>query len=164
MLTLQAESVIYGNLRVARSVPAEYSVNAYAVDILHPGQEYFYVYEREELKRDNLDWKEITKYTFFESGKDWVKVQIEIPGLGNVAQDNIQVDFGIRSLEVRIIGLAGLNYKLRVPYTHHPYNPEKSKFLAKGDKLTVSLFKRKQDDNWFTLQKQAMIGETLDDK
>ena len=69
----QCNSIVYFNIRTAKSVPAEYSLNAYVVDVLRPGREYFAVYEKEQLAWEDKDYKEITKYLFFESGKDWVK-------------------------------------------------------------------------------------------
>ena len=74
------------------------------------------------------------------------------------------MDFGLRSLEVRVLNLGGKNFKLRVPKTHHTYNNEKSKFIVKENKIVVSIHKSKKDDNWFTLHKQEMIGESIDDK
>ena len=65
---------------------------------------------------------------------------------------------------MRVIGLKGVNYKLRVPKTHHPYNKDKSKYLVKDGKVVITIQKRKSDDHWFTLQKQNMIGEGVDDK
>ena len=151
-------------MRVAKLVPGEYSLNALASDVLKDREEYFYIYEREDLLKDSRQYQEVTKYIFFESGTDWVKIQFELEGLAQLSKEKIEVDFGIRSLEVRILDLKGVNYKLRVPKTHHPYNSDKSKWITKENKITISLFKRQKEDNWFTLQKQQMIGETLDDK
>ena len=89
---------------------------------------------------------------------------MELNGIGKLPKEQIEVDFGIRTLELRVIGLGGKNYKLRVGKTHHPYEPTKSKYLIKENKIVLSLAKRRSDDNWFTLHKQNMIGETLDDK
>ena len=54
-------------------MPGEYSQNAYCVDVLRHGGEYFVVYEKEEIVRDEREYKEVTKYLFFESSQDWVK-------------------------------------------------------------------------------------------
>ena len=48
-------------------------MNAMAADVLVPGHEYFYVYEKEAIERENILYSEITKYVFFESGDSWVK-------------------------------------------------------------------------------------------
>lgn len=160
----KCEAIIYMNLRVVRGVASEFSMNARVTDVLKNGAEYFLYYSKEETVRDTNVYTEVKKYVFFESGADWVKVQVELEGVGSLKKEDIIVDFGPRSLELRVMGLKGVNYKLRVNKTHHPYNNEKSKFLVKENKIILSLFKRKQDDHWFSLQKQNMIGETLDEK
>ena len=71
---MQPERVIYANLRRNKSIPAEYSLNAWAVDVLTPNQSYYFLYEKEApALGDGRDYVEITKYLFFESGTDWVK-------------------------------------------------------------------------------------------
>ena len=89
---------------------------------------------------------------------------IELDGVGGLPKENIVIDFGIRTVDLKIADLKGVNYRFRVGKTHHPYNSEKSKIVVKDNKLTICLFKQKQTDNWFALHKQNMIGETLDDK
>ena len=69
----KASSIIYFNVRAAKSVPGEYSLNAYVADVLQNKREYYAVYEKEQVVYEDKDYKEITKYLFFESGKDWVK-------------------------------------------------------------------------------------------
>lgn len=85
-------------------------------------------------------------------------------GIGKLKKENFEVKFGIRTLDFKIKDYEGKNLRFRVPKTHYPYNPEGSKYLVKDDKIIISLKKRKESDNWFTLYKQKMIGETLDDK
>lgn len=41
------EAVIYMNLRIAKSVPSEFSQNARAEDILKDGKTYYFYYEKE---------------------------------------------------------------------------------------------------------------------
>ena len=67
------DSIIYSNIRVFKDVEGEYSNNAKVVDVLKNKRQYFFVYEKEEVNYDNIDYVEITKYIFYESGSDWVK-------------------------------------------------------------------------------------------
>lgn len=79
-------------------------------------------------------------------------------------KENIQIDFGVRSLDIKLIDYKGKNLRLRVPKTHHQYDAKNSKFELDEKKITVSLKKASESDNWFTLHKQNLIGETIDDK
>lgn len=54
--------------------------------------------------------------------------------------------------------------RLRVPKTHNTYNAKESKFMSNEKKIVVSLRKNLPTDNWFTLHKQDLIGETIDYK
>ena len=101
---------------------------------------------------------------FYESGQTWVKVRIDLKDVGKLEKESVVVEFGVRSLDVKLIGYEGKNLRLRVPRTHYPYNPEGSKFLVRDDKIIVSLKKRDASDTWNALHKQEMIGEGLDDK
>lgn len=87
-------------------------------------------------------------------------------GLENLPKEKFEIDFGVRSLDAKIIDYPeeGQNLRLRVPKTHHTYDASKSKFLVKTGKLIISLKKANLTDNWFTLHKQNLIGETIDDK
>ena len=44
-----------------------------AFDVLKNKHEYYFYYEKEDTQRDTREYAELTKYMFFESGKDWVK-------------------------------------------------------------------------------------------
>ena len=47
----------------------------------------------EVVKEDNKVYEEIRKYMFYESGKMWVKVRVELPGLNLLPKESIIVDF-----------------------------------------------------------------------
>lgn len=52
----------------------------------------------------------MTKYTFYESGKKWVKVLIEFKGIKNHGEDKISCTFNKRSLQLKILNYNGHNY------------------------------------------------------
>lgn len=91
-------------------------------------------------------------------------MRIDLEGIGKLPKESIIVDFGVRSLDLKIIDYNGKNLRLRVPKTHNTYDAAKSKYLVKENKIVVSIRKKNETDNWFTLHKQDLIGETLDDK
>lgn len=45
-------------------------------------------------------FKTVTKYSFFESGKNWVKVLIEFPGIKDHPSDKIKCEFTNRTLKL----------------------------------------------------------------
>lgn len=92
------------------------------------------------------------------------RVRIDLPELDSIPKENIIVDFGVRSLDIKIIGYKGKNLRLRVPKTHNTYDAKSSKFMSNEKKIVVSLRKNLESDNWFTLHKQNLIGESIDDK
>lgn len=92
------------------------------------------------------------------------RVRIELPDLHTLPKENIIVDFGVRSLDIKLVGYKGKNLRLRVPKTHYQYDAKSSKFEVDEKKITVSIKKISETDNWFTLHKQDLIGETIDDK
>lgn len=95
---------------------------------------------------------------------NFLRVRIDLEGIGKLPKENIIVDFGVRSLDVKILDYNGKNLRLRVPKTHNLYDFAKSKYLYKENKIVISLKKKNETDNWFTLHKQDLIGETMDDK
>ena len=109
-------------------------------------------------------YDEIRKYMFYESGKMWVKIRIDLAGLNMLPKENIVVDFGVRSLDIRLIDYQGKNLRLRVPKTHNTYDSKASKFEVDEKKIVLSIKKNHETDNWFTLHKQNLIGESVDDR
>lgn len=67
------------------------------------------VVEATSNQNDILKYKTLTKYTYYESGKDYLKVDLsELAGI--TTADNINVDFQNRSLTVKISGFKGDNF------------------------------------------------------
>ena len=51
----------------------------------------------------------------------------------------VAVDFGPRSFDVRVEGLGGANYRLKIPELYDVVDPDKCKFRVKRDKLVLTL-------------------------
>jgi hypothetical protein len=94
------------------------------------------------------------------------RIRIELEGIEKIPKENFEIEFGVRSLDAKILDYPqpGRNLRLRVPKTHHTYNAAQSKYLVKTGKIIISLKKANISDHWFTLHKQNLIGETIDDK
>lgn len=54
----------------------------------------------DEIELDN--YKTVTKYTFYESGKRWVKVLLEFNNIKEHPKDKIQIEFKQRSFFLKV--------------------------------------------------------------
>ena len=63
---------------------SEFSLNARCIDVLRHEQSYYFVYEKEQLERDRRVYNEVSKYIFYESGSDLVKIVVELEGIGHL--------------------------------------------------------------------------------
>ena len=116
---------------------------------------------------DELQFKTLTKYSYYEATKKVIKVLIDLPGVHTVPKENIISKFETRSIELKIIGLngkkfdkqLGLNYYFGVPNTHCPLVPENSEVLITTDKITIRIRKDKEDGHWSALYKHKLLME-----
>lgn len=105
----------------------------------------------------------MSKYSFYDNGDQWVKVLLELKEVGKLDKGQLKGEFLPRSFGLKIHGYEGKDWIFRVPRLHFKINPDKCKFLLKPDKIIISLCKYKENDNWFTLFKQKMVGEVPSD-
>ena len=72
------------------------------------------VKQSEPSSFDILKYKTLNKYTYYESGPDYIKVELsELAGV--TSQEIISVDFLNRALTVRVENFKGANYQFTVP-------------------------------------------------
>ncbi len=57
----------------------------------------------------------MTKYSFYESGKNWVKVLLDLKDVGKHDKDKIKIDFSKRTFKLVITDFKGNNYQFTVP-------------------------------------------------
>lgn len=82
-----------------------------------------------------------------------VTVYVEIPNVGSV-KDNVQVEFGKCSFDLKVHGCDGRNYRLIKDNLDKDIVPEQSKFIVKKDKVVIKLQKVKGEysyDSWTSL-------------
>mmetsp|Transcript_48465 Transcript_48465/g.35671 ORF Transcript_48465/g.35671 Transcript_48465/m.35671 type:complete len:147 (+) Transcript_48465:140-580(+) len=77
------------------------------------------------------NFKTVTKYSYFESGKMTVKVLLEFPGIKNHPKEKITCIFKDRSLELKVMDYKGANYQFSVPKLHCYIEPEKCSYTLK---------------------------------
>jgi len=106
----------------------------------------------------------VQKYSYYESGSKWVKVQLEFfKGLKDHPADKLITEFKQRSLTIKVLDYKGANYQFQVPRLQCKVLPEQCSVTAKPDCLTINLRKFKDDDNWWSLFKTKAIGEVDSD-
>lgn len=57
----------------------------------------------------------LTKYSFYESGKSWVRVLLDMKDIKNHDKEKIQIQFQKRSFILKIMDYKGKNYQFSVP-------------------------------------------------
>ena len=105
----------------------------------------------------------LAKYSFYESGKKWVKVLLDFKDIKNHPADKITVEFKPRSFTVRVTEFKGQNYQFQVPKLQCYIVPEESSHTLKSDSIQISLRKAKDDDNWWSLFRTKAVGEVVSD-
>lgn len=85
-------------------------------------------------------YTEIKTFAFaFDEAKAKVSVYVDLPGVHDLEPARVAVDFGPRSFDVRVEGLGGANYRLKIPELYDVVDPDKCKFRVKRDKLVLTL-------------------------
>ena len=106
------------------------------------------------------EYKTMTKYSYSESGEKYVKVLLDFPDAKNlIKKEQVQCTFGERTFEILIAGYKGENYRFGVQNLHHRILPKDCSWSLKSNNVQVTLRKRKNEDNWWSLHKQKAVGE-----
>ena len=105
----------------------------------------------------------LAKYSYYESGKKWVKVLLDFKDIKNHPADKVTVEFKPRSFTVRVLEFKGQNYQFQVPKTQCAVVPEECSHTIKSDSIQITLRKAKDDDNWWSLFRTKAVGEVLSD-
>ena len=95
-------------------------------------------------------------------GKMFVKVNVTIKGIHNHDPTKITSVFDKRSLSIQIEDLGGKNLQFSVPKTQCLMVPERCKIGVRTDRITISIRKVNESDNWFALYKTKTIGGDSD--
>ena len=102
----------------------------------------------------DANYKTCTKYTFYESGEKYVKVLLDFPDAKKLlSKDKIQCNFDIRSFEIMIHDYNGENFTFAVPKLHCRILPPDCSFGFKSNNVVVTLRKKRNGDNWWSLFK-----------
>lgn len=108
---------------------------------------------------DDLKYKTLQTYSFWEANKKIVRVEVPLPGVHTINKENIISKFEETTLEIKINNLNGLHYLFAVPRLHASVIPNECDVTVKVDKLSIKLRKAKEEDNWSFLYKFKFVGE-----
>ena len=101
----------------------------------------------------------LTNYSYYESGKLWVKVLIPLKGIKTHPKSEIRCVFKKKSFELRVYGFGGKNYRFGVMHLQCAINANKSTYVLKTNEFGISLYKDKESDNWWSLFKKKAVME-----
>merc|ERR1711935_25578 len=130
-----------GLLTYNRHVKPDYNKKSLATWVLHEDMVLNYLYTKIEDKVVN--YTPITKYTFYDNNDQWVKVLLDLQGIGSIDKENLKGEFLPRSFAFKIHGYEGKDLIFRVPKLHFKINPDKCKWILKPNKIIISLCKYK---------------------
>lgn len=88
-------------------------------------------------------------------------VFVDLPGVGSV-KDHVEVNFGKHSFDVRVLGLAGKNYRLVKDNLEKDILPDESTFVIKANKIVLKMQKKKGEfsyDHWTALTSKKKRDE-----
>ena len=105
----------------------------------------------------------LTTYSYYESGKKYVKVLITLDGVDLHPADKFQVSFKSKSFEVIVREYAGKNYIFRVPKLQNKILPDQCSLSFKRNTIVITLRKEKDEDNWWSLYKSKAVCEADSD-
>lgn len=111
---------------------------------------------------DIVKYETITSYSWEDHDSDTVKVWIPLDGVGKLPKEDIEAKFGERQFELLIRNYQGKNLRFACSKTHSDVDPEKCKYMVRGNKVTLVLRKAKEKDIWFDLFKKKAIGDNDD--
>jgi hypothetical protein len=108
---------------------------------------------------DELTFRVIDKYIFYDDGNKFAKVVLTIPGIGAHPKENIISHFEENGFVIKILGFNNANYRYGVTRLQYRCEPSECKVINKKDQLTIKIKKLKEGEHWSFLHKTKMIGD-----
>ncbi|CAD8109687.1 unnamed protein product [Paramecium sonneborni] len=87
---------------------------------------------------DELKFEKITKYAF-EQEENKIKIIINMDGIGELPQENIQVEFGKNCFDVRVIGYHNANHRLQINKTFSGFLHKMSSYKVTKNNIHITL-------------------------
>ncbi|ETV96403.1 hypothetical protein H310_10555 [Aphanomyces invadans] len=104
---------------------------------------------------NNEVYTEISTFAWDDEGYGKPKVTVYITsgidGVGSLPTDHVTCDFSTRGFDLKIKDLHGKNYRLVRHNLDKDIMPKKSKFVAKKNRVTITLVKADDKNTWMNL-------------
>ena len=110
---------------------------------------------------DNTQYIPITKFGWDQTAPK-VKIYITsgLDGVGSLPGGAVTCEFEDKSFDLRVQGLNGKNYRLRIMELQNRICIEDSKYQVKSNGVTITLVKFNKTESWTDLKpKKSLIGE-----
>ncbi|KAH9114597.1 hypothetical protein LEN26_008636 [Aphanomyces euteiches] len=108
---------------------------------------------------DTEVYTEISTFAWDDEGYGKPKVTVYITsgidGVGSLPSNQVTCDFTTRSFDLKIKQLNGNNYRLVRYNLDKEIDPKKSKFVAKKNRVTITLIKSDTNSTWMNLTSKS---------
>ncbi|CAK9291955.1 unnamed protein product [Gordionus sp. m RMFG-2023] len=84
----------------------------------------------------------------WDQNNDYLEIFLTLNGIQSISQNNIDAQYGERSVEVVVNELGGKNYSFLINNLCEIIDPEYSKFKIKTDLLVIHLKKKSKGKHW----------------
>lgn len=101
-------------------------------------------------------YETISKFGWDQQGTKLKVYLTGLEGIGKIPVDNIVCEFETRSFDLRIQGLNGKNYRLRIPELQNDIDLAQCKHNVKSSSITITL-KLEKDERWTDLKPKATL-------
>eukprot|EP00743_Colponemidia_sp_Colp-15_P003896 GILK01004204.1.p1 GENE.GILK01004204.1~~GILK01004204.1.p1 ORF type:complete len:222 (-),score=37.90 GILK01004204.1:108-773(-) len=102
----------------------------------------------------------ISNYAWDQQGKS-VKIYISLNGVSGLTKDNVQVEFGTKSLDAKIRAPDGRNYRLAIKNLCKAIVPADSTYRVKSAGMSITL-RKKEETHWDNIhEKESKLKDTL---
>ena len=113
-----------------------------------------------------MKYESIVKFGW-DQNKAKVKIYITsgLDGVGKIPKENTTCEYEDNSLDLKVQGLNGKNYRLRIPELHQKIKFAECSHNVKSNGITITLIKDDADEHWTDVRpKVGLLGKSNDEK
>lgn len=114
---------------------------------------------------DKTTYEPINKWAYENSDGQKIKIYItsNMDGVGKIPKDNISCEFQTTYFDLKVQGLNGKNYRLRIPQLQNDVELAECKHNVKSNSISITL-KKSKDEFWTDLKPKATLMSKKTDK
>jgi len=103
-----------------------------------------------EQIESSRDYNQINKYAW-EQDNNYIKIYMDLDGIGEVPKENVEVKFGVNSFEMKAHGVGGKNWRFSLSDLAKKIDGNNSTMKLRPKRVIFSL-KKADSGNWDSLQ------------